>query len=100
MTIIEHLEDLEAEDMRLLASVMLAEAVVERRSVSEDAGESDVTHYSGMADFWIVTETPERLAILQSEIAVLLDAGCNAQESAYVTQRSEYLAGRLENGVN
>lgn len=100
MTILEHLEDLEAEDMRLLASVMLVEAISERRSVSEDRGESEVTHYSGMEDSWVVTEVPERLAVLQSELAVLLDAGCNAQESAYVTQRSEYLAARLEGREN
>ncbi len=100
MTILEHLEDLEYNETRLLAAVMQAEEIVESSPVCEDRSESEVTYFSGMEALWVVTETPERLAELHSDLSMLLDAGCDVQESAYVTKRSPYLTGRLEGDLN
>ncbi len=95
MTILEHFEDLEEQELRLLGSVMLAEAITESHSETEDI------HLSRMVqELGVERETSERLAVLQTELAALLEAGCGVREASYLTKRSPYLAARSEGGVN
>lgn len=92
MTTLQHLEDLENEDKRLLAAVMLAD---------DGAEEEWDEYFAGLArEHGVERETPERLAELHGDLGMLFDAGCDAKEASYVTKRSPYLTGRLEGDLN
>ena len=85
MTILEQerLEDLADEEMRLLAALMLAEAIVE--STPEEDEEDE--YFARMArDLGVERETSGRLAELQGELGMLLEAGCSVVEAQYLTK--------------
>lgn len=88
MTILElkRLEDLEGEEMRLLAAVMLSEEIVESAPTPEEFAEQEWDLYfaSLARQYGVERETPERLAELQGELAMLLEAGCSSVEAQYL----------------